>query len=389
MEYSTDNSHSIASNYGAQKQAQDYHSQKERPGHLATLQANSPKQHASPSRLRQFVAENRTASTTEQDFASPKTKPSFEGAATTDDDEDQRADVKAMLSNFLDGKSISSSLPAPSNIDDAEALMRSRKSVEVAKRNSPEKVFREDEPAPPPRPPAASISVGGRPALKDDPKYERYFRMLKVGMPIEIIKHAMQKDGTDPSVLDGDHNKPVGLALRDDPKYDKYFKMLKIGISMDQIKHALERDNLMPEIMDQDHNLPANSCELRSRSEPKKKETHRRARLHWKTVQKVCRNSLWAKIEKDPGVHQIDIDEEEFNELFKADLTPSLNSPRGGLGANRTKGAAVRVIDAKRANNGGIILARVKMTHDEMADAVDRMYVVLFGRRSCRDNSNG
>jgi hypothetical protein len=388
MDYSTDNSHSIASNYGAKKQAQNYHSQKEGPGHLATLQANSPKQHASPSRLRQFVADNRTASTTEQDFASPKSKPPFEMAVTTDDDEDQKSDVKAMLSNFLGGKSISSSLPAPSNIDDAEALMRSRKHVEEVKRNSPEKEDCEDEPAPPPPPRALSISVGGRPALKDDPKYERYFRMLKVGMPIEVVKHAMQKDGNDPSVMDGDHNKPVGLALRDDPKYNKYFKMMKMGISMDQIKHAMERDDLMPEVMDQDHNLPAIACELRSQSGPKKKETHRRARLHWKTVQKVCRNSLWAEIETDPGVHQIDIDEEEFNELFKADLTPSLNSPRG-LGANRKKGAAVRVIDAKRANNGGIILARVKMTHDEMADAVDRMYVVLFGRRSCRDNSNG
>jgi hypothetical protein len=33
----------------------------------------------------------------------------------------------------------------------------------------------------------------------------------------------------------------------------------------------------------------------------------------------------------------------------------------------------VRVIEAKRANNGGIILARLKMTHDDMADAVDRI----------------
>jgi len=37
------------------------------------------------------------------------------------------------------------------------------------------------------------------------------------------------------------------------------------------------------------------------------------------------------------------------------------------------KGAAVRVIESKRANNGGIILARLKMTHDDMAGAVDRM----------------
>ena len=113
---------------------------------------------------------------------------------------------------------------------------------------------------------------------------------------------------------------------------------------------------------------------MRSRKEPKEKANHRLARLHWKRRQKVNRGSLWAKIEIDPEMSKIDIDEEEFNELFKADLTPLLNSPRG-LGNNRIKGAAVRVIDAKRANNGGIILAHVKMTHDEMADAVDCMYV--------------
>ena len=93
-------------------------------------------------------------------------------------------------------------------------------------------------------------------------------------------------------------------------------------------------------------------------------------------MQKVRSNSLWAKIEEDQALSNIDIDEEEFNELFKADLTPAI-SPRG-LGANRKRGAAVRVIDAKRANNGGITLARLKMTHDDMADAVDRMYVTLI-----------
>jgi hypothetical protein len=148
---------------------------------------------------------------------------------------------------------------------------------------------------------------------------------------------------------------------------------LKMGRSIEQVKHAMERDGLAPEIMDQDHTLPADPNSSQKTDEPKEKATHRRARLHWNTLQKVRSNSLWAKIEKDPEIIQIDIDEEEFNELFQADLMPAI-SPRG-LGANRKRGAAVRVIDAKRANNGGIILARLKMTHDDMADAVDRMYV--------------
>jgi hypothetical protein len=285
------------------------------------------------------------------------------------------AGVKAMLSSFLVGKGLAmSALPAPSNDDDAGALMRNKRRLEVRDNppvetitTSPSREAQEDAHTVTLGPPTSS----GRPALKDDPKFERYFRMLKVGMPIDVVKHAMKKDGADPTVMDGDHNKPVGLPLKEDPRYTKYFKMLKMGISIEQVKHAMERDGLAPEIMDQDHSLPADLNSSEKTEEPKEKATHRRARLHWNTLQKVRSNSLWAKIEKDPEILQIHIDEEEFNELFQADLTPAI-SPRG-LGANRKRGAAVRVIDAKRANNGGIILARLKMTHDEMADAVDRM----------------
>ena len=278
---------------------------------------------------------------------------------------DDPSDVKAMLINFLGGGKSSEN---PTTRPQSEQPIQMRDFGPEDLPNSPS----DERPGNTQAMPAA----GGRPALKDDPKYERYFRMLKVGMPMEVVKHAMMKDGNDPSVMDGDHDQPVGLPLKDDPKYAKYFKMLKFGIAMAQVKHAMERDGLRPDVMDQDHNLPAVSCERRSQNEPKEKPTHRRARLHWKTLQKVRSNSLWAKIEEDQTLSNIHIDEEEFNELFKADLTPAI-SPRG-LGANRKRGAAVRVIDAKRANNGGIILARLKMTHDEMADAVDRMYVKLI-----------
>ena len=295
---------------------------------------------------------------------------SSQQSSAIDEKPTKATDIKNMLSNFLGAKKLglASSLPAPIKEDDAQALLRSKNHVK-----SPDKDDEVRGPSPQPAPPPAVFNTGGRPALKDDPKYERYFRMLKVGMPMEVVKHAMQKDGNDPSVMDGDHNKPAGLPLKEDPKYAKYFKMLKLGVSMGQVKHSMQMDGLVPEVMDQDHNLPASACEKRSKKEPKERSTHRRARLHWTTHQKVQRNSLWAKLEQDNEL-DIDIDEEEFNELFQAELQPGLKkSPSKGLGANRKKGAAVRVIDAKRANNGGIILARVKMTHDEMADAVDRM----------------
>ena len=226
-------------------------------------------------------------------------------------------------------------------------------------------------------PPASDDS---RPALKDDQKYDRYFRMLKVGMPLEVVKHAMTRDGVDPSVMDGDHNKPAGFgsgpSLRDDPKYEKYFKMLKMGLPMGAVQNAMERDGIDPSIMERDHDLPANvngaSKEGVLSMENLPKDTHRRTRLHWDTLRKVRSNSLWAKINQDKELEDIDIDEDEFEQLFQAELAPTqAHKARSGVSSKR--GAAVRVIDSKRANNGGIVLARLKMTHDEMADAVDRM----------------
>jgi hypothetical protein len=312
----------------------------------------------SPSKKLEHFLSGRTSSTPSALSAPPV--PDVARKVEVPDDVSQ-SDVKSMLSNFL-GSRATPALPLPAKEDDTEAL---KKHHVKSPTNTPPK-GQENFPPPPP-PPSYKIS-GSMPALKDDPKFERYFRMLKMGLPLEVAKHAMVRDGLDPSVLDLDPEKPVGVPLKEDPKFEKYLKMLKIGISMAQVKHAMERDGLNPAIMDQDHNLPVITVEKRQEKKPK--ETHRRARLHWKTIGNVVRNSLWAKVEKE--VTDIDIDEEEFNELFKADLK-GLSNTNKAVNNSKKKGAAVRVIDAKRANNGGIILARLKMTHDEMADAVDRI----------------
>jgi len=87
----------------------------------------------------------------------------------------------------------------------------------------------------------------------------------------------------------------------------------------------------------------------------------------------VRRNSLWAKIDEEIDPDNIEIDEEEFAELFQAEIETDVDQAKKTKARSPRKGAAVRVIDPKRANNGGIILARLKLDHDEMADVVDRM----------------
>ena len=214
----------------------------------------------------------------------------------------------------------------------------------------------------------------GRPALKHDPEFERYFKMLKLGMPIEVVKHALERDGHDPAIMDGDPNKPacVGIPLCQDPEYEKYFKMLKVGMPMDAVKHAMERDGKDSSVMDQDHNLPARAAKKKTAEETQEeKDSHRRARLHWKTLRKVTSNSLWAQLDQDDALGDIDIDEDEFQELFQVEKGEEKVKTKSSVVKNER--TAVRVIDAKRANNGGIILARLKMSHDDMADAVDKI----------------
>ena len=217
----------------------------------------------------------------------------------------------------------------------------------------------------------AGIASDDRPALKKDPKYSKYFTMLKVGMPMGAVKNAMARDGLDSDVMDGDHTKPVsqGPALKDDPKYAKYFKMLKMGLPMDAVKHSIEKDGLDASVMDGDHNAPVPTEGGKKKKRIFKKDTHRRTRLHWGALDKVKANSVWGLLGKDPDMESLDIDEEEFKSLFQEEINDKEVKISGKGGGSKKD--AVKVIDAKRANNGGIILARLKMSYEDMATAVD------------------
>lgn len=197
-------------------------------------------------------------------------------------------------------------------------------------------------------------------------------------MPLPAVQHAMTRDGLDPSVMEGDHNKPApepkpeGLPLKDDPAFAKYFKMLKLGLPMGAVKNAMERDGLDSSVMDGNHNLPVSELTSNSPATKKKqKDTHRRTRLHWDTlVGKVKSNTVWALVNKDEELDNIVIDETEFTNLFQAEIKSSSAPVEKSASSARN---VVQVIDPKRANNGGIILARLRMSYDDMAKAVEQM----------------
>lgn len=82
--------------------------------------------------------------------------------------------------------------------------------------------------------------------------------MLKSGLPNEVVKHAMTRDGKDPDILDNDPNKPLPpvVPLNKDPRFAKFFKMLKIHIPMPAVKQAMMKDGLDPYILDCPHDKP-------------------------------------------------------------------------------------------------------------------------------------
>lgn len=235
----------------------------------------------------------------------------------------------------------------------------------------------------------------------------KYSKMLKLGLPLEAVHHAMKKDGLDTSLLNvnlasaqpspvatstSTSDKPVMSALGNpgnvDPKYEKYFKMIKIGIPLEAVKHSVTRDGLDPSVLDGNQaQKPASSAYVLGSAaaamkaafqiQRKTKDTVRRMRIHWETMNhtSVPVNSVWAMVNADPEVEEIQIDETEFKALFqeeKGDNTYSSRMGKVGIVSEKRSGV-VKVIEPKRANNGGIILARVKIGFDKVADAIDRL----------------
>ncbi|OQS02151.1 formin-homology 2 domain-containing protein, partial [Thraustotheca clavata] len=86
-------------------------------------------------------------------------------------------------------------------------------------------------------------------AIKDHPKYAKYFKLMKMGMPAMQVELKMKAEGLDPTVLSTPDKEipendaapeapagPVLVAMKDHPKYAKFFKLLKMGMPQPQIE---------------------------------------------------------------------------------------------------------------------------------------------------------
>lgn len=221
---------------------------------------------------------------------------------------------------------------------------------------------------------------GAKVKLCEHPKYAKFFKMLKVGTPKPAVQIKMKAENLDPAILDRDPDEMVSLEEEEaevqkvkaceHPVYAKFFKMLKFGTPKDAVKFKMQAEGANPDILDKDPDelIPLDEKKASSKVKEAEKPKIRKKKLHWKALDGAkLQNSLWA----DDSDLEIDLDEEEFNKLF---VEASMEEdPKKAVKAKEPKKQKVILIDMKRAQNGGIALARIKFKFEELRDKIKNM----------------
>jgi hypothetical protein len=166
----------------------------------------------------------------------------------------------------------------------------------------------------------------------------------------------------------------------------QFFKMVKMGLPPGAVKNAMERDGKDPSIMDLD---PEKSVAFQlakkkgggggSRPVRKKaKKRVRRKKIYWTPIdpKKVVEGSLWSIVKGEIDMEKLSYDETEFESLFTESTNPADKTKKAaasGASSSSKKKEDVQLIDGKRSMNGGISLARLKMSYAKIAEMVNLM----------------
>lgn len=259
-------------------------------------------------------------------------------------------------------------------------------------------------------------------ALKDHPVYGKYFKMMQVGLPLPLVRSKLEAAeglSADPAVLElpaatlhplklkpraapvpeeeqKEPEEPAEemVALQDHPSYGKYLKMLKVGLPLVAAKAKMKEDGFDADLLERDltalvpvdptSSLRAKAMAAAASGAPKAKLQLRKKKLHWKAIDasRVGADSLWAEDDDEEG--QIDLDHEEFNMLF---VESSARAAPQSLAKGAKEALAKKqqsLIDMKRGQNGGIALARLKMSFSEVRERILKMDDTAFAAEQFR-----
>lgn len=147
----------------------------------------------------------------------------------------------------------------------------------------------------------------------------------------------------------------------------KYYDMKKIGLSIDAIRNAMVRDGIDPSLLDNDPGATNKKPIATKAVGPK--DGYRGTNFHWGAHDGISLSTGCTEIKRDPDCSLSRIVGDEFRNPFRSEVGkasfPSIHKV--------TDHGSVKVINPKRANNGGVFLARVKLSFDEIAQAVDTL----------------
>lgn len=243
----------------------------------------------------------------------------------------------------------------------------------------------------------SDMPLPGELPMKRHPVYAKYVKMIAVGLPIDAVKHKCRMDGNDPSPLDGDADKPVQLPktpeadstrLRDHPKYAKYFRMLKVGLPREAVKHKMTQDGADPGILDCDPEksmpkLPSAAAGSAAGRQPSTSKIQRK-RLHWNelSIERIGEDgtTFWSTA----TVTEEAIIPSELVTLFVRDASnanrPSTARKRGPKSAQAPgREERITLVDRKRATNVGIALATIKTSYHSIAECLHQLTLSSSG----------
>lgn len=224
--------------------------------------------------------------------------------------------------------------------------------------------------------------------LKDHEVYTKYFKMLKMGLPEDAVRHKIKSEGADERALElgGDApfsklmEKPEEVKLGDDPLYSKYFKMLKMGLPEGAVRHKMVTDGLDPRALELGAEALVSVLTKTSASKPALpalKPKQRRKKLHWQAISEdrlssINQQTIWE--DKGDDDLEFDMDMDELESLFFANNDANNSSgsgkKKGTQGKTIKRKQSVTLVDGKRAMNAAISLARVKLSYREIAQGV-------------------
>lgn len=271
---------------------------------------------------------------------------------------------------------------------------------------------------------AAAPAAGGGALVKDDAKYAKFFKLLKMGMPAEQIKLKMSAEGLDPELLDTPDAPMPGsggaaaasgggvMTVKEDPAYEKFFKLLKMGMPAEQIKLKMSAVGLNADLLDTPDAPSPNSKGgstggglaglpppteavkvdpaalktslsaklVRSGSAPKKPEEPQLPKrptvkpnvelrpLFWTRMPvNIVKSTVWMKLNDEHA----EIDVEEMEWMFRKNpVDPSKKQEEKKKDKESAQPQLVLLLDPKRQQNVSIAIARFKMATADIKEAL-------------------